>query len=195
MRFVIGVCVLLLGSAAFATTLMYRDLPELSRTSDAVVRGKVLETKSRWTSDGSRIVTDVTVEVAETLKGAPAKKVTIVQPGGQVGDLGQKVSGLATFQQGEEVVVFLEQRGPAFVVNGMAQGKFRVERSTDGKAVYAVPDPNLREAIVLDPLTRQPAHVERSTLALEQLRSDVRKALAVPRAPELAPQKKPREAR
>lgn len=181
MRFVIGACALLLGTAAFGTTLVYRDLPELARTSDAVVRGKVVETQSRWTADRSRIVTDVTIEVAETLKGAPGRTVTIVQPGGRVGDIGQKVAGLASFEKGEEVVVFLEKRGDErFVVNGLAQGKYRVERTSDGKAAFAVPDRNVEEAVVVDPVTRVPAEVHRPTVKLETLRADVQKALSAP---------------
>lgn len=192
MRPAIVAIAVLWGTTALGTTLLYRDVPDLSRTSDAVVRGKVVDTQSRWSSDGRRIFTDVTIAVQETLKGEPAKTVVIIQPGGQVGDIGQKVSGLAGFTPGEEVVVFLERRGDSrFIVNGMAQGKYRIERSTDGKAAYAVPDRAAEEANVLDPITRAPTHIARPTLKLEVLRQDIRRALASPDLKQLPVQKAP----
>ncbi|MHB8873799.1 MAG: hypothetical protein ACYC8T_08955, partial [Myxococcaceae bacterium] len=134
--------VALFGTAAGATTLLAMDVPALARGADAIVRGSVVGVTSRWTGDHQRIVTEVQIEVADRLKGTAPQIVTVVQPGGVVGDIGQRVSGLASFAEGEEVVVFLERRaGGTFLVEGMAQGKFRVERSSDGKAAYAVPEP------------------------------------------------------
>ena len=110
--------------------------------SDAVVRGTVRRVQSRWAADGRRIVTDVEIEVAETLKGAPGQTVRVTQPGGRVGDIGQR---------GERARLVRARRGgggvpraprnAAFSVRGMAQGKFQVQRSPDGKQVLAVPSP------------------------------------------------------
>ena len=174
----LAVLALLLALPAAATSMLRREVPELSRAADAVVRGTVRRVESRWAGDGKRIVTDVEIQVAEALKGAPGHTVLVTQPGGRVGDIGQKVSGLAAFTPGEEVVVFLDRRGKAaFSVRGMAQGKFRVQRSKDGKAALAVPE-SPGDARVLDPATGEEVRPARHAVPLESLRSAVRAAAA-----------------
>lgn len=169
------------GLTAGATSLLYRDVPGLTRDADLIVRGKVLRQESRWTGDKRRIVTDVEVEVTETLKGNERPRILIRQPGGVVGDIGQKVSAVATFSRGEEVIVFLERRpDDSFVVSGMAQGKYRIERSSDGRSVFALPDPAAGDARIVDPMTRQEVHAERRTYALDELRSEIRRSIVAP---------------
>lgn len=160
--------------SALATTLLAQDLESLSRRADAVVQGRVKRLQSRWNGDRTRIFTEVELEVSEALKGAPGKTVTLIQPGGVVGEIGQRVSGLASFEPGEEVVVFLEKRSEAsYHVAGMAQGKLRVERSSDGRAAFAVPEPAM-EALLLDPHSRQPVQPQLKPIKLEELKAKVR---------------------
>ena len=142
------------------------DLPELAQTADAVVHGTVRRVESRWSGDGRRIVTDVEIQVTETLKGQPGSTVLVTQPGGRVGDIGQVVNGLASFTAGEEVVVFLERRGAAApsACTGMAQGKYQVQRSADGSRALAVPEAT-GDALLLDPDTRA-AHRLRARTAV-----------------------------
>ena len=166
--------VLLLGLSASATTMLRAELPELARTADTIVHGTVRRVESRWSGDGRRIVTDVEIQVSETLKGQAGGSVLVTQPGGTVGDIGQTVHGLARFTPGEEVVVFLERRGKvAFEVSGMAQGKFQVRR--EGKTVLAVPEPT--DALLLDPVTREPTASTLKPVALSELKARVRTAL------------------
>lgn len=165
---------LLLGLPSEATTLLRKDVAELSSASDAVVHGTVRRVQSRWSGDRRRIITDVEIEVTESLKGQPGGTVLVSQPGGTVGDIGQVVHGLAHFTPGEEVVVFLERRGKAsFEVSGMAQGKFQVRR--EGKTVLAVPEPT--DALLLDPVTREPTQSALKPVALSELKATVRAAL------------------
>ncbi len=169
---------LLCALPAGATSLLRAEVPELTRKADAVVRGTVRRVESRWSADGRRIVTDVEIQVAETLKGAPGSTVLVTQPGGRVGDIGQRVSGLASFAPGEEVVVVLQRRGKAaFSVRGMAQGKFQVQRSPDGKAALAVPEPT-GDARLVDPVTGKETAATQRSLPLESLRATVRAAAA-----------------
>ncbi|MGZ6163676.1 MAG: hypothetical protein ACXWLS_10130, partial [Myxococcaceae bacterium] len=44
------------------------------------------------------------VEVLETWKGSAAGRLTVVQPGGEVDGIGQRVTGVAQLAQGEELV-------------------------------------------------------------------------------------------
>ena len=180
---------LLLGLPASATTVLQADLPELARTADAIVHGTVRRMESRWSGDGRRIVTDVEIEVTESLKGQPGATVLVTQPGGKVGDVGQVVQGLATFKPGEEVVLFLERRGPrAFRVAGMTQGKYQVQRSSDGTQALAVPEPS-GETLLLDPDTRQPTASTHRTQALSELKAAIRTALQQP-APQRTQEKR-----
>jgi hypothetical protein len=162
---------------AGATSVLGVDLDQLTRQSDLVVRGVVKSKESRWSGDGRRILTDVQVEVAEPLKGSAARTVTVQQPGGVVGEIGQRVDGLAELNVGEEVVLFLERFGAQhFQVTGAAQGKFRVERSSDGTRVYAVPD-RAADADLVD-ATGRPVKSRLQTLELSELRDRVKKASA-----------------
>jgi hypothetical protein len=171
---------LLLGLPAAATTMLRIDLTELAQTADTVVHGTVRRMESRWSGDHRRIITDVELEVSETLKGQAGSTVLLIQPGGRVGDIGQVVHGLASFSEGEEVVVFLERHGSeAFKVKAMAQGKYQVRRSADSKTVLAVPQ-DTGDSLLLDPATRKPAASEQKTLTLEELKAAIRTALQQP---------------
>ncbi|GHG73814.1 hypothetical protein [Comamonas sp. JC664] len=162
------------GVPASATTQLRVDLSGLAVGADTVVHGVVRRVESRWSGDGMRILTDVEIQVTESLKGQPGGTVLVTQPGGRMGDIGQVVHGLASFTPGEEVVVFLQKRGPrAFRVSDMAQGKFQVKR--EGTRVLAVPEPT--ESQLLDPVTRKPTASALQPLSLDALKAAVREAL------------------
>lgn len=181
-------CALLLGLSAGATTMLRTDVAELTYAADAVVQGTVRRVESRWSGDHRRIITDVEIQVTEALKGEPGSTVIVTQPGGHVDGIGQVVHGLASFTPGEEVVVFLERRGKdAFQVSAMSQGKFRVQRSADGKTVLAVPE-STGDSLLLDPVTHQPTPSAMKTVPLTELKANVRTALEQSR-PQPAQQK------
>ena len=183
--------VLLLSLAASATTMLRADLPELAQTADAIVHGTVRRVDSRWSGDGRRIVTDVEIQVTEALKGQAGSTVLVTQPGGQVGDIGQRVSGLAAFTPGEEVVVFLERRGKtAFRVSGMAQGKYQVQRTEGGKSAMAVPEPT-GDVLLLDPDTGKPTDSSQRSLSLPELKAAIRTALEQKQPPVRSQEKRP----
>lgn len=162
--------------AAHATTLLRLDVEQLTQASDVVVRGTVKSVKSRWSADHLRILTDVELSVAESLKGSAEQAIIVTQPGGVVGDIGQRVSGLAAFTEGEEVVLFLTRRAQGrYDVAGMAQGKYRVERSADGTATYALPE-STGEAELIEPSTGLPVPSNARPLELSALRQRVHSA-------------------
>jgi hypothetical protein len=170
----------LLGLPAAATTMLRLDVPELAQNSHTVVHGTVRRVESRWSGDRRRILTDVEIQVTESLKGQPGSTVLIVQPGGKMGDIGQTVHGSASFTPGEEVVVFLERKGAtAFQLSGMAQGKYQVRRAADSQTVLAVPE-DTQQVLLLDPSTRQATESTRKTLTLQELKAAIRTALQQP---------------
>lgn len=183
-----------LAAPAFATTLVGVDVPELTDASDSVVRGKVQKVESAWSGDGMQIFTEVEITVDETLKGSDQRTVKVVQPGGSVGDIGQRVDGMASFQKGEDVVVFLEKQGSrSFQLSGMAQGKYRIEKSSDGKDTFAVPEP-LGEVRLVDRATMQTVASTRQALNLNTLRKNVRERVALKKQTDTAKPKAPRKA-
>lgn len=160
------------AALANATTLLALDVPALTRGSSVVVRATVRSVEARWTKDGGRIMTDAVLEVTEPWKGTPGKQLTVMQPGGVVGEIGQMVHGTAKFSVGEDVVVFLEARGDRFLLTGMLQGKFKVETSSDGKAVFAR-QATEGDALLVDPNTRQAVHAAAVVLPIDTLRAQV----------------------
>jgi hypothetical protein len=121
------------GSAA-AATFVATSVEELTRSSDAVVRGVVSFEEARVTASG-RIVTDVEVVVASAWKGAPDEVVRLVVPGGSVGWIALAVDAAPSFEVGEEVVVFLARNAKGYSVAGHAMGKFRILGSAAAPAV------------------------------------------------------------
>lgn len=166
---------LALAGAAQATTLLALDLESLTRASDVVARARVVRTQARWSADHARILTEVELEVAEAWKGAPGGRLTLTLPGGVVGDVGQRVEGAPRFAAGEEVVAFLEARGPGYTVTGLAQGAFRVER---GPAGAAATQQSAGEARFVDLATRQEVAWQPLRLSLRELEARVRGAAA-----------------
>ncbi len=162
---------LVAAAPALASTAVQLDVPALTASATDVVRGRVVSSAAAWTGDHRRIVTRVEVEVLETWKGAAAGRLTVVQPGGEVDGIGQRVAGVAQLGTGDEVVLFLERTGPHHRVVGLAQGVYRVE--TDAGARQAVPA-RLEGLDLVAPPGPPPA--ARRTLPLVQLREAVRAA-------------------
>jgi hypothetical protein len=172
--------VLLLCPPASATSMLKVDLPELASSAEVIVHGTVRRMESRWSADGRLIVTDVEIQVTESLKGQAGSTLLVTQPGGSVGDIGQKVSGLASFSPNEEVVVFLERRGArSFQVTAMAQGKYKVQRSEGQTRAMAVPE-STSELHLVDATTHAPIESSRQALPLAELKASIRAALQQP---------------
>lgn len=164
-------CVLPLATEA--TVLIRWDVLELAKRSTAVVQGRVQKVSSRWSGDGMRIWTDVEVQVESVWRGQVGGPVRIAQLGGVIEGFEQRVDGMAGFVEGEEVVVFLEAKpGETFALTGMAQGKYRVDRS---QGVRAIPEPLARVDLV-DAASRRKVEAPIAPIALETLRAQVRAA-------------------
>jgi hypothetical protein len=130
------VLVLALCAPAFATVVMALTLEEMTAMAPVVVHGTVRRSFTGWDDAHRSIWTWTEVEVHESIKGAPLRTALVKQPGGVVGGIGQSVSGAATFEGGEEVVLFLEpavDERNAFVVLAMGAGKITLESTLGPK--------------------------------------------------------------
>jgi hypothetical protein len=103
------------------------SVEELARTSDAVVRGKVISSHPHRREDG-RIFTVFDVRTRAVLRGHAPPVAHVDVPGGILGRTGERVDGAPRLVAGEELILFLRRAGPeTFVVAELAQGKFTVD--------------------------------------------------------------------
>jgi hypothetical protein len=134
---------LLLAAAPAAAAVMRPvSVEELARASEAVVRARVEDVAVRWSSDGRRILTEVELSVSGVWRGAAPRRVRVTVPGGARDGVAQTLDGAPAFAPGEEVVAFLGRRGAGWRVNGLALGKYRIERGAarpDLRGVQLVP--------------------------------------------------------
>ncbi len=128
-RFTLMGAVLLLGaSIAGATTLVKMDFSDLARDANHVVVGTVTGINGEYDPSGTFIRTNVTLEVERSFGGQAPDTLVVRTPGGRVGGVEQVALGVANFEIGERVLVFLttwEEDGAPKVL-GYVQGKSRV---------------------------------------------------------------------
>jgi len=165
-------------------TLVPMTIAEMVEAADWVVRGTVESATVGWNEAGTMVYTWTTIRVDErygpAVKEKPAQLV-ICQPGGRVGNRVCVVPGMPKYRDGEEVVVFLEQKATAqsakhvaeYMAVGAVQGKYTV--TEDGRAVRAlagaafVTDAKIQSETTLDKL------VEEITAVFEKAKGKRRK--------------------
>ncbi|MBI4475103.1 MAG: hypothetical protein HY646_20720 [Acidobacteria bacterium] len=131
-----------------ATTVTRMDLPELVKTAETIVQGRVEQVYSQWDADLRVVFTYISINVDDPLKGERRRSVLIRQPGGKIGSFNMLVPGMPKFQTGDDVIVFLKSgmEGTYWVV-GLSQGKYEIVDN------YAVA--NVSGISIVDPKTGQ----------------------------------------
>ena len=164
----------LLASDAAATVFVPREFSELVRASRAIAYGQVVGIRARQTSDRVRVETLVTLRVATYLKGDLGQEVTFVVPGGTFGRYRTIIVGAPEFRQGEEVVLFLNARGPSMpYVLRLAQGVFRVVRQPGSGERTIAPSPLVSQSLEWKTVVRgDPA---RKPMSLVDFATEVRR--------------------
>ena len=173
---------LLLGPAvapAVASVVVAQSIESMAREARTVVRGTVRASSSAWDDAHRRIHTYSEVEVREVWAGGAPETLVVRTLGGVVGDVGQRVDGVARLSPGEDVVLFLRadpKDAELFSVIGLSQGKLRVEPRGDGPVAI----PSHRGLVLARPgpdgrWTAEAAS-DPSSLPLEELRARVRAA-------------------
>jgi hypothetical protein len=165
------------SSPAGASLVMALDLPTMVTRADHVAVVDVVSVKSDWDANHEQILTTIDMVVVESWKGgaAPATHVTVVQPGGTVGDLTQTVHGMTHFVAGERAVVFLAGRPERASIVGMAQGKRLVRRDAgSGRMLVHAPDKAGATFIRTTPASATAPVFDLRARPLEDLRTEVR---------------------
>ena len=191
----------LVATEARATIVVPMTIEEMAVEAACVARGRVVNTQSVWDDAHRRIYTYTEIQILERIhtKGRVHDSVVVRTLGGEVGNVGMKVSGTAKFTLGEEVVVFLRADAldaTQYQVIGMSQGKLTVERAEKGGAV-AVPSveglafakPGADGKMMIDP-----TKVDEGRIPLGVLRDRIRAAVGLKDpepVPEVAPETPP----
>jgi hypothetical protein len=171
---------------ARASLVLALDLPTLVTRADHVAVVDVVSVKSDWDAHHEQILSTVDLVVVESWKGgaAPGSHLTVVQPGGTVGDLTQVVHGITHFAAGERAVVFLAGRAEHASVVGMAQGKRQVRRdAASGRLFVHAPDKAGATFIRSTPASANAPVFQLQARPLDELRADVRTLSVKPAAP------------
>ena len=131
-----------LSIGALASQIDYLSPKDMAARADLVVRGKVERVQSFWNEKHTKIFTRTTIAVDETYKGTESPTVDILQLGGTVGHVRVTVEGALSWNEGEEVLLFLEPyvQGSR-QVTGFSQGKFSIERDPETGAAYITRPP------------------------------------------------------
>jgi hypothetical protein len=167
------------ASRAGASLVLAMDVGELARSADHIAVADVVAVRSAWDDKHQKIYTTVDLSVVESWKGgaAPASRMTVVQPGGTVGDITMAVFGLSRFVPGERALLFLRGTPAKAGVVGMTQGKRPVRRDgATGRWIVDGPDRAGAE-LVSRPGAKSAAPSDDHPRPLDDLRSQVRDEL------------------
>lgn len=133
-------CAFLAIAGARATTVIPPTFDELVNEAELIFQGAVTDVRSQWTGEGAerRIVSDITFQVEDALKGTPGESYTIRMLGGTVDGQTLRVSDAPTFKVGDRDILFVENNGRQFIpLVGIMHGRFHVQQEQDGKESIA----------------------------------------------------------
>ncbi len=133
-RFSLAVAVaaaLLTFNTARAITVVPPSFDELVTEAETIFQGTCTGSKSQWVGEGAQrhIVTYVTFNVEDVLKGNPGATYTLRMLGGTVDGTTMEVSDSPKFKPGNRDILFVEHNGEQFIpLVGIMHGRYRVER-------------------------------------------------------------------
>jgi hypothetical protein len=149
--FVLVIALLVLvESPSRATVVRVVRFDEKVEGAAAIVLGKCIESESRWTGDGRRILTHHRFMVEKTFKGLPAQEIVIVLPGGTIGNIRQVTIGVPEPKIGRDYVLFLRNTQAGPTIHFLEQGLYEVRSNARGEREVIPPWP---QAVFMDQQT------------------------------------------
>lgn len=129
-------------SVATATVMIHLDVDELSRRSDIVVVGTIVDTTTRIVDHYPWTV--ATVEVHDSFLKGVSRTIQVETPGGIQMINGKmlvtRIDGAATFRKMDKAVFFLRENVPqSFQLVGWSQGFWHIQ-NTNGKEMAVAGD-------------------------------------------------------
>jgi hypothetical protein len=158
------------------------DLPALVGRADRIAVVDVAGVRSTWNATHDRIVTAVDLTVVDGWKGglAAGARLTVLQPGGTVGDVTTTVDGMPRFEPGERALVFLHGPPGRATVVGLTQGKRPLRRdAASGRWMVRAPDKAGADFVRPRNTAASAPIFDRRDQPLDELRAQVQ-ALAAP---------------
>ena len=149
------IAALLLASAAVwffptraeATIERAASFDEKVENAAAIVVGKVARQETKFDPSRRWILTYTTFNVEKSLKGGTGGEITVVTPGGRVGDIYQDTIGIPEFKKGDDHVVFVKNSSEGPTVLYFDQGTYDVVKDDKGERIVA---PVATDAVQLD---------------------------------------------
>ena len=142
------ICLMLIPILELSAQVKKMSIQELTDASTAVIVGKCTGKQSSWNEKGNQILTQITIQTEQDIKGELGTTAIITVPGGQVDDIRYEVSDMPIFEEGEESLVFVWQHPSGkLLVTGAHHGKLRIvkdkksgKRSIQGGVLDFNPD-------------------------------------------------------
>ena len=90
----------------------------ISSAADYIIEGTVIKVESQWNEARTSINTYTELAVNNFVKGTPfdEKKLTIITPGGKVGEITQWVEDQPIFHEGKRVRIYLKETNDEFSI-------------------------------------------------------------------------------
>ena len=126
--------VLLAAAPLRATTVIPPTFDELVGQAEVIFQGTVTEVKSQWIGEGGQrhIVTYVSLQVEDAIKGEPGESFTMRMLGGTVDGTTMEVSDAPKFKVGQREILFVEHNGTQFIpLVGIMHGRFHVTKDSE----------------------------------------------------------------
>jgi hypothetical protein len=133
-------CAGLAADSIRATTVIPPTFDQLVSEAELIFEGTVTDARSQWSGDGTErhIVTYVTFNIEDAIKGAPGKNYTIRILGGTVDGETMEVTDTPRFKTGDRDILFVEHNGSQFVpLVGIMHGRFHVQTDARGREIVA----------------------------------------------------------
>jgi hypothetical protein len=143
----LAVVLSLLPLSAEATLAESKTFDDKVENATAIVHGRLLAKESRWDNARRWILTYNRFQIDKSYKGLPARELTIVTPGGTVGNMTQDAVGIPKFEVGGEHVLFVRntQAGPTVLY--FEQGAYNVVADQRGDKMVV---PTVSSAVLID---------------------------------------------
>lgn len=136
------------SAPAAASVARAVEFEEKVAASDAIVHARVVDSVSAWDASRRFIVTHSTIEVEKALKGTPARRITLVTPGGTVDGIRQETIGVPRLAPGMEKVVFVRESSAGATVAFFDQGVYDIQRDGRGRPTVR---PTATALVTIDP--------------------------------------------
>lgn len=124
---------------AQATLSKAATFDEKVSNAGAIILGHAVKKESRWDAQHRWILTYTTFKIEKTYKALDGEQeITLVTPGGRVGDVNQETVGIPAFVEGEDHVVFVRNSSAGPTVLYFDQGAYDVAKDGNERVVRPV---------------------------------------------------------